>query len=125
MLAVATGIAEAYAGTLLLAGGTQQLAVAAVLHALGQAGPADRDHVLRPRRPERELRRARGPCRARTRSTSTRASASSATPASPGYCAGEVKEGTGAGGALALAALLGHSPDAIREAVLAMAMGYS
>ncbi len=31
----------------------------------------------------------------------------------------------GAGGALALAALLGHSPDAIRGAVLETARGYS
>ncbi len=46
-------------------------------------------------------------------------------PASPGTASGEVKEGMGAGGALALAALLGHPPDAIRGAVLETARGYS
>ena len=31
------------------------------------------------------------------------------------YCIGEVKEGMGAGGAMYLANLMGHSPDTIRE----------
>jgi len=33
------------------------------------------------------------------------------------YCTGEVKEGTGAGGALMLAYLMGHEPEAITQKV--------
>jgi NaMN:DMB phosphoribosyltransferase len=41
------------------------------------------------------------------------------------YCAGEVKEGMGAGGAMFLACLMGHSPDAIRRAILSTVKDYS
>lgn len=124
MLAVATGIAEAYGGTLLLAGGTQQLAVAAVLHALGRPVPriVTTSYV-------------RDDASANFAELAARVGAAPLY-VDPGfgelghaglarYCLGEVKEGMGAGGALALAALLGHSPDAIRRAVLETARGYS
>lgn len=124
MLAVATGIAEAYRGTLLLAGGTQLLAVAAVLSALGRPVPRIVTTVYVRDDPSANFdalarRLGAGPVYV-----------------DPGfgelghaglarYCLGEVKEGTGAGGALALAYLLGHDPVAIREAVLAAAGGRS
>jgi NaMN:DMB phosphoribosyltransferase len=41
------------------------------------------------------------------------------------YCIGEVKEGMGAGGAMLLAYLLGHSPAAIRRKILEFAHAYS
>ncbi|HIJ07019.1 MAG: hypothetical protein XE11_0651 [Methanomicrobiales archaeon 53_19] len=41
------------------------------------------------------------------------------------YCIGEVKEGMGAGGAMYLAAALGHSPSMIREAILRTIAAYS
>ena len=40
------------------------------------------------------------------------------------YCIGEVKEGMGAGGAMLLAALLGHTPEAIRQQILSTVMMY-
>jgi len=41
------------------------------------------------------------------------------------YCIGEVKEGMGAGGAMFLAWLMGHSPDAIRKKILHTVHGYA
>ena len=41
------------------------------------------------------------------------------------YCIGEVKEGMGAGGAMFLASLLGHSPEQIRQEILSMVLAYS
>jgi len=124
MLPVAVGIAQAYEGTLLLAGGTQQLAVAAVLRALGREPPA----VVTT-------------CYVRDDATANFAEIATdigvrAIYVDPGfdeighaglarYCLGEVKEGMGAGGALALAALLGHTPDAIRAHVLKTVRSYS
>lgn len=124
MLAVATGIAESYEGTLLLAGGTQQLAVAAVLHALGEPVP----RVV-------TTSYVRDDASANFVELAARVGAAPLY-VDPGfgdlghaglarYCLGEVKEGMGAGGALALAALLGHEPDAIRGAVLETARSYS
>jgi uncharacterized protein (TIGR00303 family) len=124
MLAVTTGIAEAYGGTLLLAGGTQMLAVAAVLHALGKPVPRIVTTVY-----------IRDDASANFAELAARVGADPLY-VDPGfgelghaglarYCAGEVKEGTGAGGALALAALLGHSPDEIRRAVLETVRGHS
>ncbi|NLX49666.1 MAG: TIGR00303 family protein [Methanospirillum sp.] len=117
MLAVTAGIAASYAGTLLLAGGTQQLAVAALLRALGLPVPRVVTTVYVRDDPSANF--------------SGIAEAVGAGPlyVDPGfgdlgheglarYCAGEVKEGTGAGGAMVLAALLGYSPDAVRRAVL-------
>jgi NaMN:DMB phosphoribosyltransferase len=41
------------------------------------------------------------------------------------YCIGEVKEGMGAGGAIALATLLGHSPETIRKSIVETVRAYS
>ena len=41
------------------------------------------------------------------------------------YCIGEVKEGMGAGGAMCLAHLMGHSPEAIRNKILTTVNAYS
>jgi uncharacterized protein (TIGR00303 family) len=41
------------------------------------------------------------------------------------YCIGEVKEGMGAGGAMMLAYLLGKSPDEIKQTILTKALAYS
>ncbi len=124
MMPVAVGIAQTYEGTLLLAGGTQQLAVAAVLRALGREPPA----VVTT-------------CYVRDDATANFAELAAgigvrALYVDPGfgeighaglarYCIGEVKEGMGAGGAMALAALLGHAPDAIRAHVLGTVRSYS
>lgn len=117
MLAVVTGIAEAYTGTLLLAGGTQMLAVAAVLRAMDRAPPRIATTIY-----------VRDDASANFAELAARIGVEPiyvdpgfdeiGHPGLERYCAGEVKEGAGAGGALALAALLGHPPERIRQAVL-------
>lgn len=124
MMPVAAGIAKTYTGTLVLAGGTQMLAVSALLKALGQPLPpvVTTSYV-------RDDPSANMPGLARKIGVHV-------TYVDPGfgdlghaglarYCAGEVKEGTGAGGAMYLANLMGHSPDAIRRAILATVTAYS
>ena len=118
MMPVAAGIAKSYTGTLVLAGGTQMLAVSALIRALGQPLPSvvTTSYV-------RDDPTANVPALAGQIGVHI-------TFVDPGfenlghaglarYCIGEVKEGTGAGGAMFLANLMGHSPDAIRKAILA------
>ena len=118
MMPVAAGIAKSYTGTLVLAGGTQMLAVSALIKALGQPLPSvvTTSYV-------RDDPTANVPALAGQIGVHI-------TFVDPGfenlghaglarYCIGEVKEGTGAGGAMFLANLMGHSPDAIRKAILA------
>lgn len=117
MMPVAAGISRGYTGSLVLAGGTQMLAVAALIKALGQDLPRVVTTVY-----VRDDPTAGVPALARRIGVDV-------TYVDPGfgtighaglarYCAGEVKEGTGAGGAMFLANLLGHSPSAIRKAIL-------
>ncbi|HOV67328.1 MAG TPA: TIGR00303 family protein [Methanoregulaceae archaeon] len=124
MMPVAVGIAQSYQGTLLLAGGTQYLAVAAVLRALGDAPPSLVTTTYVRDDPTANFAEIAGLIGVRPLYVD------------PGfgdlghaglarYCIGEVKEGMGAGGALALALLLGHSPDEIRAHVLATVRSYS
>jgi len=123
MMPVAAGIAESYSGHLVLAGGTQMLAVSAIIHARSKPTPsiATTSYVRDdPSANVRELARQIGV---------------KVTYVDPGfgdlghaglarYCIGEVKEGMGAGGAMYLAALLGHSPETIRKAILATVNAY-
>ena len=117
MMPVAAGIAKTYTGTLVIAGGTQMLAVSALIKALGQPLPAVVTTCY-----VRDDPTANVP--ALVNRIGVRV-----TYVDPGfgdlghaglarYCIGEVKEGTGAGGAMYLANLMGHSPDAIRRAIL-------
>jgi uncharacterized protein (TIGR00303 family) len=124
MMPVAAGIAKSYTGTLVLAGGTQMLAVSALIKALGQPlVPVVTTSYVR------DDPTANVPALARRIGVHV-------TYVDPGfgdlghaglarYCIGEVKEGTGAGGAMYLANLMGHSPDAIREAILSTVNSYS
>ena len=122
MMPVAAGIAKTYTGTLVLAGGTQMLAVSALIKALGQPLPpvVTTSYV-------RDDPTANVPALAGQIGVHV-------TYVDPGfgdlghaglarYCIGEVKEGTGAGGAMYLANLMGHSPDTIRKAILATVTG--
>jgi uncharacterized protein (TIGR00303 family) len=117
MMPVAAGIAKTYTGTLVLAGGTQMLAVSALIKALGQ-----------PLSPVVTTCYVRDDPTANVPALVSRIGVH-VTYVDPGfgdlghaglarYCIGEVKEGTGAGGAMYLASLMGHSPDAIRRAIL-------
>ncbi len=116
MIALSAGIFSTYPGALVLAGGTQMLAVAAVSKGLGLPVP-----------------RVATTCYVRDDASANFAGLAGEIGAEayyvdPGfgdlghsglarYCIGEVKEGMGAGGAMFLAALLGHSPEAIREKI--------
>lgn len=124
MMPVAAGIVHSYKGDLLLAGGTQMLAIAALLKSLGIRVPGIvttsyvRDDVS-----------------ANVASLSILIGAAMYY-VDPGfgelghkdlarYCNGEVKEGSGAGGAMCLANLMGHTPDTIRKKILATVNGFS
>ncbi len=116
MMPVAAGIAETYTGTLVLAGGTQMLAVAALARAMDRPLPPVVTTVY-----------VRDDRSANMQALADRIGAR-VTYVDPGfgsighaglarYCLGEVKEGAGAGGAMFLAHLMGHSPGAIRAAI--------
>lgn len=124
MQAVAAGIASAYPGEVILAGGTQMLAVAAVLRQMGKRVPTLATTVY-----------VRDDESASFERTLEEVGAT-ACYVDPGfgemghqglarYCTGEVKEGTGAGGALMLAYLMGHSPEEISGKVLDFVRGYT
>jgi uncharacterized protein (TIGR00303 family) len=124
MMPVAAGIAHTYPGNLVLAGGTQMLAVAALVKAFGDRLPviATTSYV-------------RDDVSANVVELADRI-AVKAIFVDPGfhdighaglarYCIGEVKEGMGAGGAMLLAHLLGHTPEAIRAKIYETVSAYS
>ena len=124
MMPVAAGIAKTYTGTIILAGGTQMLAVSALIRALGQPLP-----------PVVTTSYVRDDPTANVVALAKKIGVH-VTYVDPGfgdlghdglarYCIGEVKEGTGAGGAMYLANLMGHSPDEIRTAILSTIQAYS
>ena len=123
MLAVAAGIAASFKGEIVLAGGTQMLAVAAVLRDLGKKVPSVvttvyvRDDPTAGFAPTADMIGTRvyyvDPDFANIGHTGLAR-----------YCVGEVKEGIGAGGAMFLARIMGKSEEEIREALLTTVSGY-
>lgn len=124
MMPVAAGIAKTYKKNIILAGGTQMLAVSAIIKAMGGTLPrvvttsyvrddpsANVQHLAEQIGVEifyidpgfGDIGHA-GLAR---------------------YCIGEVKEGMGAGGAMCLSNLLGHTPEVIRNKILATVSAYS
>jgi len=124
MMPVAAGIASTYTGDLLFAGGTQMLAVAAVLKALGKRVPRLATTVYVRDDPSAGFTRS-------VADVGTAADFVDPNFAGIGhvglarYCIGEVKEGMGAGGALTLAYLMGHEPEAITEKVFDFVRQYA
>jgi len=123
MMPVAAGIAKTYTGTLVLAGGTQMLAVSALIKALGQPIPPVVTTSYVRDDPTANVGALAGRIGVRVIYVD------------PGfgdlghaglarYCIGEVKEGAGAGGAMFLANLMGHQPDTIRGAILGTARAF-
>jgi NaMN:DMB phosphoribosyltransferase len=123
MMPVAAGIAKTYTGTLVLAGGTQMLAVSALIKALGQPVPPVVTTSYVRDDPTANVGALAGRIGVRVIYVD------------PGfgdlghaglarYCIGEVKEGAGAGGAMFLANLMGHQPDTIRGAILGTARAF-
>ncbi|MCK9631313.1 MAG: TIGR00303 family protein [Methanoregula sp.] len=120
MMPVAAGMIKSYRGNIVLAGGTQMLSVAALAKAIGIAPPA----VV-------TTSYVRDDPSANVDHIATRIGARIYY-VDPGfgtlghaglarYCIGEVKEGFGAGGAMCLAHLMGHSVETIRERILSAA----
>ncbi|MDD1662027.1 MAG: TIGR00303 family protein [Methanomicrobiales archaeon] len=123
MLAVAAGIASSFRGETVLAGGTQMLAVAAVLRELVRKVPPVVTTVYVRDDPSAGFAGTADMIGARVYYVD------------PGfggmghaglarYCEGEVKEGIGAGGAMFLARIMGRSEEEIKEALLTTVTGY-
>lgn len=124
MMPVAAGIAEGFRGKLFLAGGTQMLAVCAVIRALGNVVPdvVTTTYVYND-------------------STATFKETAAAVGADAyfvdpefdtlghsgiaRYAEGEIKEGSGAGGSMFLASILGFAPEEIRASILEHVSRYS
>ena len=124
MMPVAVGIAKAYSGKLFLAGGTQMLAVSAILKEEGRTLP----YVV-------TTSYVRDDPSANVQHIAEQIDLKIIF-VDPGfgdigheglarYCIGEVKEGMGAGGSMFLAYLLGHSTDEIRKTILTAIRAYS
>ena len=124
MMPVAAGIASTYSGEIIFAGGTQMLAVAAVLKALGRRVPHLATTVYVRDDPSAGFSRSV----AEVGTTAYYVDPNFENIGHPGlarYCIGEVKEGTGAGGAMVLAYLMGHRPEEISRKILDFVMKYA
>jgi uncharacterized protein (TIGR00303 family) len=124
MMPVAAGISSTYSGHLLLAGGTQMLAVSAIIKAMGFPLPSVVTTSYVRDDPSANVAQIAQQIGVNIYYVD------------PGfgdlghaglarYCIGEVKEGMGAGGAMCLAYLLGQSPDEIRAKILSTVSAYS
>jgi len=124
MMPVAAGIASAYSGDIIFAGGTQMLAVAATLKALGRRVPHLATTVYVRDDPTAGFARSV----ADVGTTAYYVDPNFAGVGHVGlarYCIGEVKEGMGAGGALTLAYLMGHEPAEITRKVFDFVQKYA
>jgi len=124
MMPVAAGVASTYSGEVIFAGGTQMLAVAAIMKALGIRVPPLATTVYVRDDPSAGFGRSV----AEVGTTAYYVDPNFGKIGHPGlarYCIGEVKEGTGAGGALMLAYLMGHSPEEISRKVFDFVREYA
>ena len=123
MMPVAVGIGLSYKGNLVLAGGTQMLAVAGLLKNMGGSPP----RVI-----TTEYVRADKSANIEALARKIGAEISFVDPGFGDlghsglarYCIGEVKEGMGAGGSMALAYMLGYSQDEIKNHIFETVSGY-
>ena len=124
MMPVAAGISSTYTGHILLAGGTQMLAVSAIIRGMGLPLPS----VVTTSYVRDDL--------SANVEQIARQIGVKIFYVDPGfgdighaglarYCIGEVKEGIGAGGAMCLSNLLGQSPEEIRAKILSTVSAYS
>ena len=124
MMPVAAGISNTYTGQILLAGGTQMLAVSAIIKGMGLPLPSVVTTSYVRDDPSANVEQI------------ARQIGVKIFYVDPGfgdighaglarYCIGEVKEGMGAGGAMCLSYLLGHSPKEIRVKILSTVSAYS
>jgi uncharacterized protein (TIGR00303 family) len=124
MIALAAGIVSSYPGYLILAGGTQMLAVAAVVKDLGMPVPVIATTCYVRDDPSANFSRV------------CEEIGADVTYIDPDfgeighsglarYCIGEVKEGMGAGGAMFLSFLMGYGPEEIRKKIFETVVAYS
>lgn len=123
MMAVAAGICSSFRGMAVLAGGTQMLAVAAVLRDLGKNVPPVATTVYVRDDPSAGFASTAEMVGARVWYVDP-GFGDLGHPGLARYCIGEVKEGIGAGGALFLARVMGKTEEEIREAVLSTVSSY-
>ena len=124
MMPVAAGISSTYTGKLLLAGGTQMLAVSAIIKAMELPLPS----VVTTSYVRDDFSANIGQIARDIGVTIFYVDPGFGAIGHAGlarYCIGEVKEGMGAGGAMCLAYLLGHSPEKIREKILSTVSAYN
>ena len=124
MMAAAAGIVSAYGGPVILAGGTQMLAVAAVIRKLGGRVPPLATTVYVRDDPSAGFPETAARLGVQVYYVDPDFGAIGHHGLAR-YCEGEVKEGIGAGGAMLLAALQGKSPEEIRERILATVTGFA
>ena len=124
MIAIAAGIAATYSGTLILAGGTQMLSVAAVLKGMNLPLPRVATTCYVRDDPSANFTEVAGMIGVDVSYVDPDFGAIGH-PGLARYCIGEVKEGMGAGGAMLLAWLMGYSPEAIRDTILHTVHGYA
>ncbi len=123
MMAVAAGIISSYTGKVYLAGGTQMLAVAAVIARMGLVVPEVITTVYVSDDPAANAVELAGQIGVPL----TAVDPDFGSIAHSGlvrYCIGEVKEGMGAGGAMFLAHLMGHDLPAITRTILRFVTTY-
>ena len=123
MLAVAAGIVSSFKGDMVLAGGTQMLAVAAVVRGLGKKLPSLVTTVYVRDDPSAGFTTTAEMIGARVYYVDPDLAAIGHKGLAR-YCEGEVKEGIGAGGAMFLARIMGKSEEEIRDAILATVSAY-
>lgn len=123
MISVAAGIATTCTSPLLLAGGTQMLAVSAVTAALGYRPPPIATTVYVRDDPSATFERTAEEVGARVYYVDPDFGAYAHSGLAR-YCIGEVKEGMGAGGAMILASMLGFSPDEIKDRIVRVVNGF-
>jgi uncharacterized protein (TIGR00303 family) len=124
MMPVAAGIAGTYSGTLVLAGGTQMLAVAALQKSLGLTIPAITTTCYVRDDESANFTELAGMIGATVYYVDPEFGDIGHSGLAR-YSIGEVKEGMGAGGAMLLAYLLGYTPEEIRREILATVRAYS
>jgi len=123
MMPVAAGIAKSYTGSILLAGGTQMLAVAAFIKALKNPVPPIVTTCYVRDDPSANVQQIAREIGVEMFYIDP-AFGSLGHAGLARYCIGEVKEGMGAGGAMCLAHLLGHSEEEIRTRILSTVNAY-
>ncbi|QYZ80459.1 TIGR00303 family protein [Methanofollis formosanus] len=123
MMPVAAGIASTFEGTLVFAGGTQMLAVDAVLKGLGRSMVplATTEYV----RTDASANFEEAVAAVGAKAYYVDPDFGTIGDAGIGrYCEGEVKEGMGAGGAMFLARVMGYSAEEIRSAILSTVISF-